>query len=77
MLNNEITFRDRRLKGSRKLRGLVIFAVVCAVGAIANLNVAYLMFSAGHQAWWSAGVVGAAMSLVWNYAVGSTLTWRR
>jgi len=76
-LNNEITFRDRRLKGKRMLRGLVVFAAVCAVGAAANLNVASLMVNAGHQAWWSAGVVGAAMSLVWNYAVGSTLTWRR
>ncbi len=77
VLNNEITFRDRRLKRGRMLRGLVIFAAVCSVGAFANLNVASLMVSAGHQAWWSAGVVGAAMSLVWNYAVGSTLTWRR
>ena len=77
VLNNQITFRDRKLKGPRMVRGLVIFAAVCAVGAVANLNVASLMVNAGHQAWWSAGVVGAAMSLVWNYAVGSTLTWRR
>ncbi len=76
-LNNEITFRDRKLKGRRVLPGLLIFAVVCAVGAVANLNVASLMVNAGHQSWWAAGVVGAAMSLVWNYAVGSTLTWRR
>src|SRR5438270_224565 len=76
-LNNEITFRDRKLKGRRVLPGLVVFAAVCAVGAVANLNVASLMVSAGHQSWWAAGVVGAAMSLVWNYAVGSTLTWRR
>ena len=77
VLNNEITFRDRRLKGSRRVRGLIIFAAVCAVGAIANLNVAHLMFTDAHQSWWAAGFVGAAMSLVWNYAVGSTLTWRR
>ena len=77
ILNNEITFRDRKLKGARVLPGLLVFAAVCAVGAVANLNVASLMVNAGHQAWWTAGVVGAAMSLVWNYAVGSTLTWRR
>ena len=77
ILNNEITFRDRRLKGTRRLRGLLIFAAVCSVGAIANLNVAFLMVKDAHQTWWSAGIVGAAMSLVWNYAVGSTLTWRR
>ena len=77
ILNNEITFRDRRLKGVRRVRGLIIFAAVCTLGAIANLNVAFLMFNTGHQTWLTAGVVGAAMSLVWNYAVGSTLTWRR
>jgi dolichol-phosphate mannosyltransferase len=77
VLNNEITFRDRKLKGKRVVRGLVVFAAVCAVGAAANLNVASLMVNAGHQAWWTAGIVGAAMSLVWNYAVGSTLTWRK
>ena len=76
-LNNEITFRDRRLKGARRLRGLIIFSAVCTLGAIANLNVAFLLFNNGHQTWLTAGVVGAAMSLVWNYAVGSTLTWRR
>ena len=77
VLNNEITFRDRRLKRGRMLRGLIVFAAVCSVGALANLNVAHLMVSAGHQSWWAAGFVGAAMSLVWNYAVGSTLTWRK
>ena len=59
------------------LRGLLVFSTVCALGAAANLNIASLMLDAGHDAWWSAGVVGAAMSLVWNYAVGSTLTWPR
>ena len=77
VLNNEITFRDRRLKGKRLIYGLLIFAAVCSVGAVANLNVAFLMVTDAHRTWWSAGVVGAAMSLVWNYAVGSTLTWFR
>lgn len=76
LLNNNLTFRDRKLKGPRLLPGLVVFSAVCAVGAVANLNIASLMLYAGHQSWWAAGFVGAAMSLVWNYAVGSTLTWR-
>ena len=77
VLNNVLTFRDRKLKGVRAVRGFVIFAVACGIGALANLNVAALMVDAGHQTWWAAGLVGAAMSLVWNYAVGSTVTWRR
>ena len=76
-LNNLFTFRDRKLKGARMLRGLLVFSAVCSLGAAANLNIASLMVNAGHETWWSAGVVGAAMSLVWNYAVGSTLTWPR
>jgi len=77
VLNNLVTFRDRRLKGARLWWGLLTFSAVCAAGAAANLNIASLMVDAGHRTWWAAGVVGAAMSLVWNYAVGSTLTWRR
>lgn len=77
ILNNEITFRDRKLKGRRVLSGLLLFSAICAVGAVANLNVSSLMVNAGHDSWWFAGVVGAAMSLVWNYAVSSTLTWGR
>ena len=75
--NNNITFRDQRLKGGRQWRGLMVFAAACAVGAAANLNVAALLADAGHRSWYVAGVVGAVMSLVWNYAVGSTLTWGR
>ena len=77
LLNNVITFRDRRLRGWREARGFAVFAVACGMGALANLNIASLMVDAGHDTWWAAGVAGAAMSLVWNYAVGSTLTWRR
>ena len=76
-LNNVFTFRDQRLRGRRMWQGLLVFAASCAVGAAANLNIAALMVGAGHRSWWAAGVVGAVMSLVWNYAVGSTLTWRR
>lgn len=75
-LNNRFTFRDRRLRGPALLRGLLVFGLVCGVGAWANLGVSALLVQAGHQDWWRAGLAGAAMSLVWNYAVGSTLTWR-
>ena len=74
-LNNRFTFRDRRLRGWALLRGLLVFALVCGVGAAASLNIASVLV-AGQQDWWRAGLVGAAMSLVWNYAVGSSLTWR-
>ena len=77
VLNNIFTFGDRRLKGWRFVRGLVTFAAICAVGAIGNLGVASFLFGAARSSWWFAGLVGAAMSLVWNYAVSSVITWQR
>ncbi len=77
VLNNEFTFRDQKLRGARFWRGLAIFSAVCSVGAVANIGISALLLNAQHEMWWVAGLAGAAMSLVWNYAAGSTLTWRR
>ena len=74
LLNNEITFRDQRLSGAGWLRGALVFVLVCGLGAAAQVNIAFVLLQDGQR---NAGLVGAAMSLVWNYAVGSTLTWRR
>jgi len=77
LLNNTFTFRDRKLKGRRFVVGLITFAAISAVGAVGNINVAALLFGAAHSSWYVAGIAGAAMSLVWNYAVSSVITWRR
>jgi putative flippase GtrA len=29
----------------------------------------------GHHSWWLAGLAGAAVSAVWNYAMSSIFTW--
>lgn len=78
VLNNIFTFRDSRLRGWGFLRGLATFAAICSVGALGNVSVSVFLFSpAVHSAWWLAGLAGAVMSLVWNYAVSSVITWRR
>lgn len=75
-LNNLFTYRDQRLKGTRLVRGLVSFYLICGVGALANIGVASYVFSA-HNAWWVAGVSGVVIGSVWNYAVSSVFTWSR
>ena len=75
-LNNWLTYHDRRLTGWRFVRGLVSFALICSFGAVANVGIASLLFTQQHSLWWVAGIAGAAMSSVWNYAVTSTFTWR-
>jgi dolichol-phosphate mannosyltransferase len=75
-LNNALTFRDRRLTGFEALSGLLTFYVVCSVGTLANIGVADLVYNADPN-WWRAGVAGALMAAVFNYAASSALTWRR
>jgi dolichol-phosphate mannosyltransferase len=75
-LNNRITYRDARLRGPRLWRGLVLFYLVCGVGAAANVGIAGLLVRDGILAWGLAGAAGALITVVWNYAVSSTLVWR-
>ena len=74
-LNNELTYRDQRLRGPELWRGLLLFMVVCGLGAIANIGIARQLY-AEHTAWTLAGAAGAAIGVVWNYAVSATLVWR-
>jgi dolichol-phosphate mannosyltransferase len=75
-LNNLITYRDRRLRGFALLQGLLTFYAICAVGAVANIGVAEIVYS-DRGILWLAGVAGAAIGVVWNFAVSNYLTWRR
>ncbi len=74
-LNNVFTYRDQRLRGIRLLWGLVSFYLICAVGAVANVGIATLVFEQDTP-WWGAGIAGAVVGAVWNYAVSSVFTWR-
>ena len=76
ILNNQFTFRDKRLTGARMIVGLLVFIAVCSVGAIANLSVAnFAQQEFGN--WNVAGVLGALMGSVFNFGVSSTLVWNR
>ena len=76
ILNNEITYRPYRFWGLGMVVGFLAFALGCSVGALANLNVASWLYRAD-QTWWLAGLAGALLSVVWNYAVSTNLIWRR
>jgi dolichol-phosphate mannosyltransferase len=74
-LNNEITYRDQRLRGPRLWRGLLLFMLVCGFGAVANVGIAKVLYES-HTTWSIAGGIGAVIGVVWNYAVSATLVWR-
>jgi dolichol-phosphate mannosyltransferase len=74
-LNNLITYRDRRLAGWQLVRGLLSFYAVCSLGAVANVGVATFIF-AEQPIWWLAGLAGAVVGAVWNYAASAFFTWK-
>jgi dolichol-phosphate mannosyltransferase len=75
-LNNVLTYRDRRLSGFGFIKGLLSFYLVCSVGALANFQFAEFLFSEGIH-WILAGLAGAIVGAVWNYAMTSTFTWAK
>ncbi|WP_308815326.1 glycosyltransferase family 2 protein [Sphingomonas sp. GV3] len=77
-LNNTLTYRERRLKGFRKLfDGWVSFCIVCSVGLIANIGIAAFLhdFRDGSAA--GSALAGILVGAVWNYALSSKFTWGR
>jgi dolichol-phosphate mannosyltransferase len=75
-LNNFLTYRDRRRRGLKFLTGLLSFYLVCSIGVIANVGVANFVFHEQYR-WWLAGIAGAIVGTVWNYAASAIFTWGR
>jgi dolichol-phosphate mannosyltransferase len=76
LLNNWLTFQDRRLRGWSILKGLASFYLACSIGALTSLALAKFLYTSGIP-WYLAGVLGTVVSSVWNYSVTSVFIWRR
>ena len=75
LLNNELTYADKKLRGGRFWFGLATFYAVCSLGLLANLSVANWLYHAEGQ-FYFASIIGVIMSVVFNYAVTRVFTWR-
>lgn len=75
MLNNELTYANKKLRGWRYLTGLLTFYAVCSIGALANVSVASWIY-AFDGSFYLAGLLGVLMSVVFNYSVTRVFTWR-
>ena len=76
VLNNVVTFRDRRLRGRALAFGFVSFVLACSLGAVANIGVAELLLRL-QVPYLFAAAGGLVISSVWNYAVNEVFTWRK
>ena len=75
VLNNEITYRRYRFRGAPLIFGFIAFAIACSAGVLANIDIASALYRS-HQRWWLAGLAGALLSVVWNYAISTNFIWR-
>ncbi len=75
VLNNRVTYREKRLKGRAFLRGLLSFYVVCSFGALTNFAVAKALY-AQVPLWMFASVIGALAGAFWNFWLSLFFTWR-
>ncbi len=75
VLNNALTYADKRLKGFVPLlRGWAKFALTCSVGLLANIGVAAVLVRMGFHEY-PAAIAGIVVGSVWNYALSSRFVW--
>ncbi len=74
LINNHVTYRDRRKRGLGLLVGYLKFVILCSVPLAANVAVATMVFERG-PSWWVAGIAGAVVAAVWNYITTSRAVW--
>jgi dolichol-phosphate mannosyltransferase len=76
LLNNLLTYRDRRLRGTRDmLRGWLSFAFASSLSAAANVGVAGYIHDHG-SGWIVSAAAGIAVGTIWNFLVTRRITWR-
>lgn len=75
VLNNELTYSDKRLRGFGPLmRGWAQFALTCSLGLLTNVGSAAVLKTIGfHDV--VAVIVGIVLGSVWNFALSSKFVW--
>jgi dolichol-phosphate mannosyltransferase len=75
IVNNNVTFVQRKRKGFAWLTGLLAWYAACSVGIVFNVRIADLLHDHG-LGWLIAGTGGLAIAALWNYGLTSVMVWR-
>ncbi|WP_349961906.1 glycosyltransferase [Rhizobium sp. ZPR3] len=76
LLNNLLTFRDRRLRGRRQILGYLKFLGFSSIGIVANISLAKLTYDHFAHAVLIATLAGLAIDSVWKFVVASRFIWK-
>ncbi len=76
VLNNAITFRDRKLKGLKALfQGLFWYALACSAGAVISVATTQFVTQSG-LGWALAAGIGSLITALWNFGAACLLAWK-
>jgi dolichol-phosphate mannosyltransferase len=74
LINNAITYHDRRKRGWALLSGYLAFCVACSAGLFVNVTVASFLHERLPLTL-VAGAIGAAFGAIWNYVTTALAVW--
>ena len=75
LINNSLTFRNKRLKGSALWIGLLKFLLVSSLPVIANIGLASSFYFYIYSNTLISQIAGIIVVFIWNYAASSRLVW--
>ena len=75
LLNNSITFKERKLESFELIRGLFSFYLICSLGAFTNVAIASYIFDFSSN-WLISSFIGAVFGAIWNFTLTSIFTWK-
>jgi dolichol-phosphate mannosyltransferase len=77
ILNNALTFRDRRFSGIGLVKGWSAYLLICSVGLLANVALASWAYERLHGLVLPAALAGIAMDVAWKFVISDRVLWRR
>ena len=75
LINNQLTFRNNRLRNLALLRGLLKFLLVASLPVIANVGIATAFYQYISSDTFIAQIAGIAIVYAWNYLASSLFVW--
>ena len=75
LINNLLTFRNKRLKGRALIIGLLKFLLVSSLPVFANVGLASSFYFYIFSNTLISQLAGIIIVFIWNYAASSKLVW--
>ena len=75
LINNQLTFRNNRLRNLDLLKGLLKFLLVASLPVIANVGIATAFYQYISPDTFIAQIAGIAIVYAWNYLASSLFVW--